>query len=214
MATYLERYLAGEREAVWEELTAFGAAIREEPLFADAQAVARETMRRVRHNIELLIPRLRTLGYRFGKAPRIANQVVVMDPVRLDEFLDDYLAEYPVFQPLPPDTVRTLDTLEQRAGMLPLSLRAFYLEIGGVNFTGMHLWAPRVLDYDPLFIFPVAELLEDMGAWSLDDDEDPTEAEQGEESARAEPGEARATDLWLSPDAPHKFNVSGGIRIP
>jgi hypothetical protein len=64
--TYLERYLAGEYEPVWDELTALGAAVRDEPLYGDALAVARETMRRVRANLETLIPRLVKTGYQFG----------------------------------------------------------------------------------------------------------------------------------------------------
>jgi hypothetical protein len=64
--TYLERYLAGEYEQVWAELEALGAAVREEPLSSDALAVARETMRRVRENLEVLIPRLVKAGYQFG----------------------------------------------------------------------------------------------------------------------------------------------------
>lgn len=66
MGAYLERYLRGECEAVWDELVALGAGVREEPLHSDALAVARETMRRARANIETLIPRLRELGYEFG----------------------------------------------------------------------------------------------------------------------------------------------------
>jgi hypothetical protein len=64
--TYLERYLAGEYEQVWAELVALGEAVRDEPLHSDALAVARETMRRVRQNLEMLIPRLVTMGYQFG----------------------------------------------------------------------------------------------------------------------------------------------------
>src|SRR5690348_10308173 len=63
---YLERYLAGAHEQVWDELTALGAVVRQESLYRDALAVARETMRRVRHNIETLIPRLSAVGYTFG----------------------------------------------------------------------------------------------------------------------------------------------------
>jgi hypothetical protein len=44
--SYLERYLTGEHEQVWAELVALGAAVRDEPLYSDALAVARETMRR------------------------------------------------------------------------------------------------------------------------------------------------------------------------
>jgi hypothetical protein len=41
--TYLERYLAGEHEPVWAELQALGAAVRAEPLYSDALAVAHDT---------------------------------------------------------------------------------------------------------------------------------------------------------------------------
>lgn len=202
MGQHLERYLAGECQAVWDELLAQGSAIQQEPLASDAVPVAQETMRRVRYNIELLIPRLRALGYRFGKAQRASSQIVIIDPTRLDEFLEDYLAEYPIFQPPPPDTPRLLDELEQRVGVLPLSLRAFYLEIGGVNFTGMHPWVPRVLDYDPLFIYPLADVLEEV---ELFGNLDASELEEDDDTPAA-----RDTDLWLSPDAVIKFNNSGG----
>src|SRR2546430_2196928 len=64
--SYLDRYLAGGQKQVWTDLVALGAAVRDEPLYSDALAVARETMRRVRWNIETLIPRLRDIGYEFG----------------------------------------------------------------------------------------------------------------------------------------------------
>ncbi len=52
---YLARYRAGECQQVWAELLAQGAALREEPLASDTVDLARETMQRVRHNIELHI---------------------------------------------------------------------------------------------------------------------------------------------------------------
>jgi hypothetical protein len=61
----LRRYEAGEHEGVWAELTALGAKGREAPHFDDAWAVARETMRRARHNVEHIIRRLDAMGYRF-----------------------------------------------------------------------------------------------------------------------------------------------------
>ena len=48
------RYRNGEYEQVWDELTALGPAIREEPHYSQAREVAAETMRRVRRNCELL----------------------------------------------------------------------------------------------------------------------------------------------------------------
>ena len=65
MASYLERYQDGERQQVWRDLIALGPDVRHPDYLADAQAVARETMVRARHNIETLIPRLHKLGYRF-----------------------------------------------------------------------------------------------------------------------------------------------------
>ncbi|HEY7782164.1 MAG TPA: hypothetical protein VIC85_18385 [Ktedonobacterales bacterium] len=66
MGSFLERYERGESEQVWTELIALGQAVREEPVYSDALAVAHETMRRARENIERLIPRLVAVGYQFG----------------------------------------------------------------------------------------------------------------------------------------------------
>lgn len=118
MSTYLDRYLVGEREAVWAELTALGAAIQHEPLAADAQAVARETMRRARANVELLVERLTSVGYRFLADPYV--------PPR-----DESLA--------------ALRELEARYGLLPLSLRTWYEVVGEVDFMGAY---PRLSSYE------------------------------------------------------------------
>jgi len=70
--TLLRRYEAGACESVWAEMMELGPAVREPQYFDEAWAVARETMRRVRHNLMLIIPRLDGLGYRFwnGKQGR------------------------------------------------------------------------------------------------------------------------------------------------
>src|SRR5215472_16938239 len=116
MGRYLERYLAGECQPVWEELLAQGAAVREEPLASEAWAVAQETMRCVRYNIECLIPRLRTLGYRFGEIPHVPGY-----PSEVWE--REFVQAYPIFQLPLPESARALDELEQRVGLLPLSIR-------------------------------------------------------------------------------------------
>src|SRR6516225_4569410 len=71
MPGYLERYRQGEYEAVWAELLAQGGRIRQQPLYDEALAVVRETMRRARANIELLVPRLTSLGYQFAHPDRV-----------------------------------------------------------------------------------------------------------------------------------------------
>lgn len=148
---YLERYLHGEREVVWAELTALGPLVREEPLYTDAVAVARETMRRARHNIELLVARLTELNYRF-----------------------DLLEEPPDAEPWDPPTpqdLAALDAAEQQYGPLPISVRLWYEEVGSISLIGAH---PTLNYYgelgweafqhapttDPLFVAPF-EPLED-----------------------------------------------------
>jgi hypothetical protein len=74
------RYQAGEREAVWAEMVALGAAVREPLYFKDAQAVATETMRRARHNFEILIRRLDSLQYRF-EIPKPPARQFVLPPI-------------------------------------------------------------------------------------------------------------------------------------
>jgi hypothetical protein len=102
MPTYLDRYLAGEHEQVWDELMALGAAVREEPVYSDALAVARETMRRSRSNIETLIPRLDQAGYVFG-----------LHALGLENDLPHETASYKTFS-LPPARQLVEHGLQQR----------------------------------------------------------------------------------------------------
>ena len=117
--SYLDRYRAGEHVAVWRELAALGPAVRDQPTYDDARAVARETMTRVRHNVELLVARLQALDFRF------------VEPARAHE-------------PPTPALLARLDALEAQAGPLPLALRAFYEEVGSVCLMGSH---PRLSSY-------------------------------------------------------------------
>jgi hypothetical protein len=114
---YLERYINGEQQQVWAELIAMGGNIRKETLYREAYAVVRETMRRVRHNIETLVARLNQLGFEFVNTP---------------------------FEPPNPDFLENITMLEDEAGLLPLSLKVFYQEVGYVNFMGNH---PLLCEY-------------------------------------------------------------------
>src|SRR3954453_6345240 len=113
MATYLDRYRLGEYKRVWAELLALGGRVREQPLYADALAVARETMTRARANIELLVQRLNTLGYRFAHPDRV---FVAAD--------DDFRGH--------------VEEVEGRVGPLPVSLKVWCEVVGEVNFMGSH----------------------------------------------------------------------------
>lgn len=110
MQSFLERYLAGEHEAVWTELIELGAAIRLEPVFSDALAVARETMRRAYHNAELILSRLRELQYPF------AEPDTALIPAR-------------------PKAQNHIAEIEKTAGPMALSVRAWYETFDTVNFT-------------------------------------------------------------------------------
>jgi hypothetical protein len=115
----LERYRQGECEQVWAELLAQGGRIRKQPLYDEALAVTRETMRRARANIELLVPRLTSLGYQFAYPDR-------------------------VFIPADEEMRGEVAAVERRAGPLPLSLRVWCEEVGEVNFMGAH---PKLSSY-------------------------------------------------------------------
>ncbi len=123
MPTYLDRYLAGEHEQVWDELLALGAAVREQPLYADALAVARETMRRARFNVETIVGKLRKNGYIF-ESYRPYRKATSVDIARITE-------------------------LEIRVGLLPLSVRAWYELVSAVDLGGSHPDWPRHNWYVP-----------------------------------------------------------------
>jgi hypothetical protein len=169
---YLERYQRGEYEQVWAELVALGSAVRREPHFSQAREVAAETMRRVRRNCETLVSRLRSVGYVFG---------VYADGSR------GYSSDGPL---VPPSAGSSSDLaeLEEQVGPLPLSLRAFWEEVGSVDFVGRHRSWPA--GRDPLVVYPPEGAL--------------AELEMMEEA------EDDLFEAPLAPDDLHKDNISGG----
>lgn len=253
MASFLERYQRGEYEQVWTELLALGEQVRSEPLHEDALAVARETMGRVRQNIEILIPRLEAIGYQFGYGwvqPFVRERLLrpyrvnypgqygqLVDPAIPERFSYGYRIAYEEYlelaQTMPPLFVPANDREEQIAvlertitatapsqevfreqvramqaelrarpsaqdmlaeleallGTLPLSVLAWYEDVGGVNFVGDHPdWrallpesasTPPMAEteyrnpmhvLDPLFIYPLDEArLARMRAWERSD---------------------------------------------
>lgn len=165
---YLERYRNGEYEQVWSDLQKLGASVREEPHYTQAKEVATETMRRVRRNCERIISRLQTLGYIFGTFPDGTRRSYTVKPLTL------------------PSTrmQADCDELESEAGPLPLSLTAFWHEVGAIDLVGMHPSWPNGLD--PLVVDPPEGPLSDL-------------FEEGDDLFVA-----------LAPDDLHKDNTSGG----
>lgn len=152
--SFLTRYLAGDSLGVWADLLALGPAIRSLEYAEDAQAVARTTMQRVRHNIEVIHARLLQLGYRFQE-PDAA------------------------LVPPPAATAALLEEIERLVGSLPLSLRMFYEVVGSVDLQqsigqiSRTPWPTRANepelsilgDYDPLQVFPIQDLHEEACRW-------------------------------------------------
>jgi hypothetical protein len=99
MATFYQRYCDGDRQNVWDELFALKDLVNEDRYLSDAQAVAAETMKRARHNVEKLLPKLDQVGYEFlaPRHPAPANHQVVAT-----RHYGNIEYEYQVFTPPPP----------------------------------------------------------------------------------------------------------------
>jgi hypothetical protein len=219
---YLERYLAGERERVWAELRAVGEGVREPPLYTDALAVARATMRRARHNIELLIPQLEAIGYQFGYAWAVSDGSQAGHRHNV--------AWRGPFLPPPPDTSMRLHELQTRVGPLPLSILAWFETIGEVDFVGRppRHWGlagsdesdeagedvadysvpPRLADEDPTLEWCS---LDPLCIWPLD----AVIAMAGPPAAEPDPADRDSGKgyLPLTPDPEGKYLISGGGPI-
>ena len=240
MATLLERYRAGDRIAVWDDLVAMGDKVRHKRCHGDAVAVAEETMCRARHNVELLIQRLDRMGYRFvtmeareyfqGQAlkrslrnrQRLAlklhpgDMTLTLDSSEMRSQIEAAaikLADKAWGRKAPMKnrdvldrptkrTGRQLDKLEKMAGgPLPLSLRAWYEQVGAVSLLGYPSTLPIDDDVrssmgDPLMIESVDSALRMMQE----------EWDEREESTWWQGGKIR---LPLAPDDVSKAGCGG-----
>ncbi|MFE1875560.1 hypothetical protein ACFW9N_32605 [Streptomyces sp. NPDC059496] len=189
----IERYRAGEHERVWEELAALD---RRPPkaLAVQAEAVAMETMERVRCGLEAVVETLRAEAYPFHKKAR-------------------------ALVPPPLDTPRSVKRLERLTGggRLPLSLRAFYLVVGSVDLSGSedrfrhdpkkHGPKPKrneIVDvpekypfmylshFDPLVVLPLEEAVAEAEKWAHEE--------------RERVGMKAPLDLTISPGPSFKAN--------
>ena len=95
--------------------------------------------------------------------------------------------------------VSDLDGLEAEIGLLPLSLRAWFEQVGQVNLNGSHPdWTVEYPFPDPLVVeAPVDYVRSEYEAWSSDRG---TEWDSGSTFA-----------LPIAPDYLHKANLSGGM---
>jgi hypothetical protein len=109
---FFDRYRNGDYESVWSEMFALGAEVRKPDYQDDAVATARETMKRARHNVELLCQRLARIQYEFKTSPHTKPAADV----------EEKLTEFEV----------------KIGGPLPIAIRTWYEIVGEVNFIGQH----------------------------------------------------------------------------
>jgi hypothetical protein len=184
----LERYRAGECEAVWLEIGAWQESDLNETTLQDVRVVALETMRRVKVNLELIVQRLRGMGFEFG-----AENSIEEDALQDGAFT---VHAQPI-KPLqhPEDTLHRISSAV--GGAVPLAFRVFALEIGEVDLRGRH---PRfqsdfLLDAFMLWVYvPDSEEVQDLL----------------ESKAEDAPDVVPVYEHAFAPDEFHKENVSGG----
>lgn len=173
MAAMIQRYRAGEREQVWNELLTLGDKVREEPYLTESLEVARETMYRAKENVQVLRDRLTEIGYRFA----YPSEVFVLPG---------------------PETAARIAFLEKRVGSLPIALRVWYEIVGSVNFMGTHPhWDPKVYA-DPLVVDPIEFALEEYGEWR-ESVKEYGEEETGPYNVPIAPDEYHKTDIRGAP---------------
>jgi hypothetical protein len=191
---WLDRYRGGEREQVWHELRQLGDRVRGGSVAREAQRVCDEMALRARHNIELLVGRLRAQGFQFHTNDDSREPV---DPYRP-----------------PTEQATSLDAwLQDRFGPIPMVVSSWVRIVGDVWLVGTHPSWPESSEADPLVIelegtrYPEASIRDYFDG----------EFEAWEEWSGAD-GDAGGFVLPVAPDRLHKANVSGGapygVRLP
>jgi hypothetical protein len=172
---YLERYINGNHHEVWAELIDLGDLVRHVPLASQAMQVADETMHRVRKNLEVLIERLHEIGYHFEYP-----ESVLTDPE--------------------PDCEERIAKLENSLGVIPLSLHAWYKNVGSTCFIGSHPEWRECFDgdflHDPIVVFSLSDVMEEYENWLA-------------VQVRLK-DLANQFEIPIAPDIYHKSDISGG----
>lgn len=191
---WLDRYRSGEREQVWHELRQLGDRVRGGALEREAQGVCDEMAHRARHNIEVLVGRLREQGFQFHTNDDSRGPVVPYRP--------------------PTEQATSLDAwLQDRFGPIPMVVSSWVRIVGDVWLVGTHpSWAESSAA-DPLVIELEGTRYPDTSIRDYFDGE----FEAWQEWSGAD-DEAGGFALPVAPDRLHKDNVSGGapygVRLP
>jgi hypothetical protein len=177
--SFLARYRSGDFVGVWREIGShphIGGEFREEAL-----EVARETMRRVSGNVEIISERLRAAGWKA---------------------LSGELRTAPA--PTDPEILRQIE--EITGSPVPPSLQAFWEIVGGVDWVwNYNLAEPRpalgvdlpIEELDPLYVEAGGRLAYLFEEWR-------------DQQRQRDPDLVDPFRLDLAPDHYHKANISGG----
>jgi hypothetical protein len=185
-SSWLARYRAGERGPVWHELRQLGSTVRNSGLHWEAQAVCDEMARRARQNVEAIVERLSSAGYRFHRNDN---------------------AQTPTTSYVPPTAAARehADWLDERFGPLPMTLRSWTLIVGDVWLVGTHpQWAASA-SADPLVIEVEGSLYADDPIRNYFE-----ESHESWQEYRDMYSASSQFVLPLAPDSLHKQNISGG----
>jgi hypothetical protein len=170
------RYERGEHVAVWDELR------HQLVSAADCAAVAELTMRRVAGNVDIVVDRLRAVGWRWAY-PETARQA----PTDAD--------------------LAAITAVEERLGPLSVALRACLMYVGEVWLCGtLRGWEPPWFAFDDLDTYPAAgdPLVLPPAAWLA------AELAEWDSNEWVEP--KRPYRFGFAPDELHKAGISGGTH--
>jgi hypothetical protein len=183
---WLRRYREGQRDQVWAELRELGGAVRRPGLAPEAQLVCDEMARRGRHNVEVIVARLASQGYRFHS--------------------NDF-AQTPVMPWVPPSAraAQHAAWLQERFGPVPMTVLSWVRIVGDIWLVGTHPQWPESASGDPLVI----ELEGSRYPGESIADEYEHKFRFWREWAEQDPGAGPFT-LDIAPDRLHKDNISGG----
>jgi hypothetical protein len=192
---WLERYRAGEHEAVWREIRELEDSVREPAARKEAQAVAAEMMGRARENIERIIATLQAKKYPFDA--KSAKRALV-----------------------PPDakSAKAIAAMEKLlGGPLPIALRAFYEAIGGVTLmeaaSAGKADDPSIFagygELDPLVVAPPATALEALQEEAKENERFPPVLRAALTNIYLGYGALAKADRSIEDDDPYTLRITG-----
>ena len=110
--TYLERYLEGQCEQVWDDIQHF-VVLDQEDTYLDVLNVVQETTARSAYNINLIVSKLKAVNYVFAQP-------------------------YHIIAPSNSEASSEIIDMELRVGPIPLTVKAWYKTFSYVNISGSH----------------------------------------------------------------------------